>query len=267
MNLLNIQNIRSIGDNDIVKLGYQLRLMAKKDQNVKAFVSKIDQFIGDDDVSVLCIKNQPFSPSDERYLDCFTRVILNCLKLEDVDDQYLTGQDSAVEAFHSDRGTPDGRRIKDVFAIACSENKPNIPFVVLPWKTIRLNLSFEIIEGLKARNQVFPDPETMATRIPILSVDDRGRELFFFDNRLSTGLEERDIYLETLHSTINKLEDTHSIELYIQPGETAIVKNFGCLHKRGSKKQSKVHLDYLARKVIRYDTLNPASSGLEVIYR
>ena len=267
ISMLTIQNVVTPNEKVIEKLEKSLRVFAQTNKEVRAFVATLDTFMKNDEASVLCIKNQPFSINDERYLDCFTRILLTCLKLDVMSTESLSGQDSAVEVFHADRGLQGANRLKDIFAIVCTENKPNIPLVVLPWKTIRERLLPKTIETLKQTNQYFNDSGFISLTIPILSLDDKSKEYFFFDNRLSpvTGTEGRE--LKKIHAVIDTLEETHSIELYLQPGETAIVKNLQCLHKRGTKKQQGTMLDHLSRKVIRYDALNPAFSGVEVNFK
>jgi len=267
ISMLTMQNAVIPNEKVIEKLEKSLRVFAQTNKEVRDFVATLDTFMKNEESSVLCIKNQPFSLKNRRYLDCFTRILLRSLNLEEMSSETLTGQDSAVEAFHADRGVQGASRLKDVFAIVCVENKPNIPLVVLPWHTIRSRLSVETIEMLTKIDQHFHDSECIISSIPILTLDKNNKERFFFDNRISPVIGTEEGVLKTLYATIDQLEKTHSIEMYIQPGETAIVKNLQCLHKRGTKKQNGNGLNYFDRRVTRYDAIDSFSSGVDVKFK
>lgn len=251
-------------DSSIAKLDMLFQKYASKNREVSQFLEKLHKFKQDDSIMALYIKNQPYHPNYPDYADCFIRMIFETLSLEYTGSNLLCGEDGAVEVFHADRGLQGIPRLKDVFAISCLMNTHTIPLVVLPWLSIRSALTLETVESLRYMTQSFYGSEGLRCDVPVLSVDRHGEELFFFDEGLSLSGSTQYDAINSLRDTIQRLDKTHSIRVYIQPGETVVVKNLKGLHRRGIKKNI---MGTTSRKVVRYDALNLHHEGLSASFR
>lgn len=192
----------------------------------------------------------------------FGEIVMHTVGLELTGVHELTGRDAAVEVFHADKGLQDLTRFKDYLMMSCIEDRVGVPFEVMPWPAIKLFLTNDDCEELK-KLTCLVEGDSLGYGLPILSVDEKGRDRLFYDQSL----------IMYNHPTVRLLVDVvkalepYSLSFTLEPGDVVLTSNFFGLHRRADLRKSSIfdaNNAYNARTMLRLDAVDPSVYGMHV---